>query len=169
MATLTCPDCKTINPAESRFCTSCGQPLKTVVMKKKAAKKPGRKPTEVIPAEHKPAKPTVWLARIRARLLFENGGEIVLEGGPQFDIGRKDLANDWDPAIDLTPFGGEAGGVSRRHGFILFTEEGPQITDTGSLNKTLVNGIELVADQAHALENNDQLLFGAVPARFVVE
>lgn len=189
MANIICPSCSTENKADMRFCASCGEPLakpggkplrqKTVVMAsgEKPVSKPAkskRNDTELVPSKEPaqqpaPAKETVHLPRLRASLVFENGKEIALARGPQFDIGRKDLANDWDPAIDLTPFGGEEGGVSRRHGFILQTESGLQIQDIGSLNGTLLNGDLLEPNRPYALQHGDEIAFGAIPARLIVE
>jgi pSer/pThr/pTyr-binding forkhead associated (FHA) protein len=55
------------------------------------------------------------------------------------------------------------------HGFIIFTEQGARIQDVGSLNKTYVNGAELDPNRPYTLESGDELVFGAVPARFITE
>jgi CheY-like chemotaxis protein len=88
-------------------------------------------------------------------------------------IGRTDLEKRVLPEIDLTPFDGFAGGVSRKHAMIIVRDERLYIKDLNSTNGTRLNNMICEADKEYRLRHGDeimlgrlrlQLLFAVVPA-----
>ncbi|MCU0497843.1 MAG: FHA domain-containing protein [Anaerolineae bacterium] len=67
--------------------------------------------------------------------------------------------------IDLTPYGAEALGVSRRHASMIPTHDKLVISDLGSTNGTTLNGASLKPNQFYTLRPNDILYFGRLEAR----
>ena len=67
-----------------------------------------------------------------------------------------------DVDFDLTEFGGEYKGVSRRHAILQTINGQPYISDTASTNGTHVNGSRLIFGVVHPVEDNDVISFGAL-------
>jgi pSer/pThr/pTyr-binding forkhead associated (FHA) protein len=81
-------------------------------------------------------------------------------------VGREDPVSNVFPEIDLTPYGGEAAGVSRRHA--RFTLEAGQlvIEDLDSTNFTFVNRKRVMPGARQVVRNGDELRFGRITARY---
>lgn len=69
------------------------------------------------------------------------------------------------PDVDLGRFGGEKHGVSRVHASINRHGTTLVITDLGSRNFTLVNGLRLRPKQVRVLNHNDEVYFGTFQVR----
>ena len=84
----------------------------------------------------------------------------------QIIVGREDPVSNIFPEVDLTPFGGEMGGVSRQHARI--TNSGGQwlITDMNSTNYTRINGTRLEPDVPTPLPDGARVQFGRVALTF---
>ncbi len=75
-------------------------------------------------------------------------------------IGRA-VADSPDQAdIDLTPYGGQQLGVSRRHVMIIKEGNLLKVADLGSTNGTYLNGVRLQPRQPRLLRTGDQLSLG---------
>ena len=86
----------------------------------------------------------------------------VLKDGDEILIGREDPVSGVFPDVDLTPHGGEEGGVSRRHARI-FVEGGAYfIEDLDSTNFTFVNKQKLAPKTRQALNDGDEIRCGRV-------
>ncbi len=96
--------------------------------------------------------------------MFEclNGSRIELSGAGEYFVGRADPANNWYPAADLTPHGGETGGVSRRHARLVRAEGQTFLEDLGSRNGSYVNKVRVEEGKLHSLKDGDQIGFGRV-------
>jgi pSer/pThr/pTyr-binding forkhead associated (FHA) protein len=106
---------------------------------------------------------------VRARLVVENGGhEIALADGDEFIVGRSDPVSNIYPQIDLTPYGAETGGVSRRHARITTRDGLWYINDLNSTNKTRVDGMILDPRAEVPLTDGARLQFGRVVLMFVL-
>ena len=70
------------------------------------------------------------------------------------------------PDVDLTPHGGEEGGVSRLHARIFFESGQYQLEDENSTNFTFLNRQRLAAKTPTPLHDNDEVRFGRVMLRF---
>jgi hypothetical protein len=62
--------------------------------------------------------------------------------------------------IDLTPYGGQYHGVSRRHVMIIKEGNLLKVADLGSTNGTYLNGVRLQPRQPRLLRTGDQLSLG---------
>jgi pSer/pThr/pTyr-binding forkhead associated (FHA) protein len=95
-----------------------------------------------------------------------SGAEIPLPEGDEILIGREDPVSGVYPGIDLTPHGGEEGGVSRRHARIMVQGGAYQVEDLDSTNFTFVNKQKLSPRTPHPLNDGDELRCGRVALLF---
>jgi pSer/pThr/pTyr-binding forkhead associated (FHA) protein len=75
-------------------------------------------------------------------------------------VGRSDPDDGYMPGLDLSGYGGQDAGVSRRHAVIDVKDGGLQVQDLGSTNGTRVNGFDLAANQPYKLKQGDEIEFG---------
>lgn len=107
------------------------------------------------------------------RLLMQIGGSspttVGMEVADCLVVGRSDPTANYHPNLDLTPYGGQEHGVSRRHARVLQQDKALYIEDLGSVNGTRINGFELEANRPYRLRDGDELEFGRVrvTVRFV--
>jgi len=94
------------------------------------------------------------------------GAEFDLTGKAEILVGREDPVSGVFPDVDLTPHGGEEGGVSRRHAKL--TARGNQwlIEDLNSVNFTFVNKQKLKPGVPQPLNDGDQIRAGRVLLTF---
>jgi hypothetical protein len=92
--------------------------------------------------------------------LFE-GRSLLVNVGKSVVFGRcSGVAGDAEPDIDLSPFGADEMGVSRRHVKIQYKSPLFYVTDLGSSNGTWLNGRRLVPNSGRPLRNGDELRLG---------
>ena len=109
-------------------------------------------------------------ARLAApwRLLLQIGGEnqttVGIEVKERLVLGRSDPVADFYPDLDLSPYGGQEGGVSRRHATIVQDNENKALylEDMNSTNGTRINGFSLEPKRRYRLRDGDELEFGRV-------
>jgi pSer/pThr/pTyr-binding forkhead associated (FHA) protein len=84
-------------------------------------------------------------------------------------IGRVDMETNTAPDLDLTPFGAQDAGVSRRHAAILRLDGALFLQDLNSRNGTKLNGLVLETDHPHPLHDGDTFELGrlGITLRFV--
>jgi len=157
-----CPSCGSLNPAGESFCSNCGAMLGTAAAESVAT----------TAAESPVAAPPVMSAApaavsVSARLIVEaDNQEFDLSGKDNVMIGREDAVSNIFPDVDLTPHGGEEGGVSRMHARI-FVENGLyMLEDENSTNFTFLNRQKLTPKTPMALHDNDEIKLGRVLLRF---
>jgi pSer/pThr/pTyr-binding forkhead associated (FHA) protein len=104
---------------------------------------------------------------LTARLIVEaDNQEFDLSGKDNVLIGREDAVSNIFPDVDLTPHGGEEGGVSRLHARI-FNENGQyMVEDENSTNFTYLNRQRLAGKSPTQLHDNDEIKLGRVLLRF---
>ncbi|MGZ3611273.1 MAG: FHA domain-containing protein [Ktedonobacteraceae bacterium] len=155
-----CPSCGSLNPAGESFCSNCGAMLGTAADANAAP---------VLAAQPVAAAPVMTSApaALSARLIVEaDNQEFDLSGKDNVMLGREDAVSNIFPDVDLTPHGGEEGGVSRMHARI-FVENGLyMIEDENSTNFTFLNRQKLTAKTPMALHDNDEIKLGRVLLRF---
>ena len=127
-------------------------------------------PTATDAAEQAPAAPSapaVAAAALNARLIVEaDNQEFDLSGKDNVLIGREDAVSNIFPDVDLTPHGGEEGGVSRMHARI-FSENGQyMLEDEDSTNFTFLNRQKLAPKTPTPLHDNDEIKLGRILLRF---
>jgi hypothetical protein len=168
--TQTCPSCGAQNPAGEAFCANCGVsmlggPAPAAVDTNPASAAPPAPLATPEPAVATavPAAP----AALSARLIVEaDNQEFDLGGKDNVVIGREDAVSNIFPDVDLTPHGGEEGGVSRLHARI-FVENGQyMIEDENSTNFTFLNRQRLAGKTPTELHDNDEIKLGRVLLRF---
>ena len=113
------------------------------------------------------ATPIVSPPPVTARLVLADGSEIVLPPGKsEYIIGREDPVSNIFPEIDLTPYGGELGGISRQHAKIVHIGNQWSIVDLNSTNHTRVNGQRIEPQTPIPLSDGTKLQFGRLVATF---
>ncbi|HLX40385.1 MAG TPA: FHA domain-containing protein [Ktedonobacteraceae bacterium] len=179
--TQVCPSCGAMNPAGEAFCSNCGvsmlgAPAAVASVASVAS------PASPIPAAVEldddlsqvspaPAQAAVVApSALSARLIVEaDNQEFDLSGKDNILIGREDAVSNIFPDVDLTPHGGEEGGVSRLHARI-FNENGQyMLEDENSTNFTYLNRQRLAGKTPTQLHDNDEIKLGRVLLRFKTE
>ena len=171
--TQTCPSCGAENPAGEAFCSNCGVSMlgapaavANPVSPAPAAVEPD---DDLLQANAAPAQsaPAASPADLQARLIVEaDNQEFDLSGKDNILIGREDAVSNIFPDVDLTPHGGEEGGVSRLHARI-FNENGQyMLEDENSTNFTYLNRQRLAGKTPTQLHDNDEIKLGRVLLRF---
>lgn len=102
-----------------------------------------------------------------ARLVvISTGAELSLPEQEEITVGREDPSSGIFPDVDLTPFGGEEGGVSRRHARLLHVSGDYYVEDLQSTNYTKLDGQRLPAHVRERLEDGARLDFGRIAMIF---
>lgn len=149
----TCPSCGSINAAGEAFCSNCGSML--------GAPAPASVGAGVAVASAAP------VATLTARLIVEaDNQEFDLSGKDNIVIGREDAVSNIYPDVDLTPHGGEDGGVSRLHARIFYDDGQYLLEDENSTNFTFLNRQKLAGKTPTPLHDNDEIRLGRVLLRF---
>ena len=170
--TQVCPSCGATNPAGEAFCSNCGVNLQGAAAAPvhDITPPPPPPPTSAPAAPAAPAttgSPVSAPVALQARLIVEaDNQEFDLSGKDNITIGREDVVSNIYPDVDLTPHGGEEGGVSRLHARI-FVENGQyMLEDENSTNFTFLNRQRLAAKTPTPLHDNDEVRLGRVVFRF---
>ncbi len=126
---------------------------------------------EPVVAAVPPAQPVVPVpppAASQPRLVLDEGAKTVdlPAGKHEIVIGREDPISGIFPEVDLTPFGGEGGGVSRQHARLNLANGTWTITDLHSTNYTRVDGARIEPNTPVPLHDGARLQFGRVAATF---
>ncbi|GER84723.1 MAG: FHA domain-containing protein [Thermogemmatispora sp.] len=161
----TCPSCGAQNPQGEAFCSNCGVSLLGAPA---AVSAPSVAPAAPVasPAASAPA-PAAAGSALRARLIVEaDNQEFDISGKDNILIGREDAVSNIFPDIDLTPHGGEEGGVSRMHARIFIQNGQYMIEDENSTNYTFLNRQRLAPKTPTPLHDNDEIKLGRVLLRF---
>jgi len=109
-------------------------------------------------------------AVLTARLIVEaDNQEFDLSGKDTIVIGREDAVSNIFPDVDLTPHGGEEGGVSRLHARIFVDNGQYMLEDENSTNFTFLNRQKLAAKTPTPLHDDDEIRLGRVLLRFKEE
>ena len=99
--------------------------------------------------------------------MFDDGKQITLPTDKRdLIIGREDPISGIFPEVDLTPYGGETGGVSRQHARLTHANGQWTVTDLHSTNYTRVDGARVEPDVPVNVANGARLQFGRVAMTF---
>ena len=166
-AGMSCPNCGAAVQPTDVFCDNCGQALT-----------PSGFPSEPqIPVTFesdpslpiaKPQPPAPAMAVANPRLVVPASGATLnlVPGKNEYLIGREDPVSGSFPDVDLVPYGGEEGGVSRRHAQILRRGVQFSIEDLNSVNYTFVNRQKVAPGTPHPLNDGDEIRLGRVVLQF---
>jgi len=105
-------------------------------------------------------------AGIARLVVISTGAELSLPEQEEITVGREDPSSGIFPDVDLTPYGGEDGGVSRRHARLLHIGDDYFVEDLQSTNYTKLDGQRLPAHVRERLEDGARLDFGRVAVIF---
>jgi len=147
----TCPACGSEIESGDAFCSACGFALQAA-------------PAEAPPAEAPPA-PAPAPTGLRL-VIVDSGAEIPLPAGEEIIVGREDPVSGIYPDVDLTPHGGEDGGVSRQHARIVLEGGGYFVEDLDSTNFTFVSKQKLTPKVRQQVDDGDEIRFGRVVTIF---
>jgi pSer/pThr/pTyr-binding forkhead associated (FHA) protein len=102
-----------------------------------------------------------------ARLvIISTGAELPIPDQEEIMVGREDPSSGIFPDVDLTAYGGEEGGVSRRHARLLHINGEYFVEDLQSTNFTKLDGQRLPAHVRERLEDGARIDFGRVATIF---
>ncbi len=99
-------------------------------------------------------------------VVVANGTRLDLSGKAEALVGRVDPVSGIFPDVDLTPHGGDEGGVSRRHLKITLAGNQYFIEDLNSTNGTWVGQSKVQPGARVPVNNGDQLRLGKVMLNF---
>ena len=140
-----CPACGADVEVGDAFCSACGSALQAA--------------PDTVVQEETPVSPGLAGPRL---VVADSGAEIPLPAGDEMLVGREDPVSGIFPDIDLTPHGGEEGGVSRRHARITLEGTSYFVEDLDSTNFTFVNKQKLAPKVRQPLADGDQIRFGRI-------
>jgi hypothetical protein len=155
-----CPVCGYRIDPEDAFCQNCG------------AEAPySAAPTHGLPPE--PVEPATLAEqqKLAARLVVSaSKEEILLDlSRDEWVVGRTDPQRGIYPDIDLSPYGGDKSGVSRRHARLVTQGGRRWISDLNSTNFTFLNGEKLEPGGYYPLTSGDQVRLGLLTLRYIEE
>ena len=103
-----------------------------------------------------------------ARLVVESSGaEIALPlDKSELILGREDPISGIFPEVDLTPHGGESGGVSRQHAKLVNTNGQWALVDLNSTNYTRIDGTKLDPNTPSPVHDGARIQLGRVAMVF---
>lgn len=114
-------------------------------------------------APFEPPEPAAPPAAQPRLVLLEDGRTVFLPiNKTEITIGREDPVSYIFPEVDLTPFGGETGGVSRQHAMLVQQNNSWQLKDLNSTNYTKVDGKRLEPNVLVPVEDGTQIQFGRI-------
>jgi len=156
-----CPACGArITPGES-FCEFCGAAL-VGAAGASASTQPAAAPARAVA----PTSGTATQASPLALVVAETGARLPLVEGTEVLVGREDPYSAIYPDVDLTPYGAEEKGVSRRHFKLTLAEGQYAIQDLGSTNYTWVNQQRLQPNVPVRLNDGDEIRAGRLKLVF---
>lgn len=144
-----CPACGTEIEAGDAFCSACGYTLKEAPAPAPAAEAPAPAPPAAAPAGPR-------------LVVVASGAEIPLPAAEEILVGREDPVSGVYPDVDMTPHGGEEGGISRRHARIIVEGGNYFVEDLDSTNFTFVNKQKVAAKTRQPVHDGDEIRFGRV-------
>lgn len=148
------------NPEGSAFCDECGERLDPGGAVAVATSAPAPAPAASTPSAPAPAATA-------AKLVVESDNTVFdIAGKSEVLIGREDPVSNIYPDVDLTPHGGEEGGVSRMHAKLLFNGGQYLVEDENSTNFTFVNRQKLAPKTPTPVKDGDEIRLGRVALKF---
>jgi hypothetical protein len=180
--TFNCPQCGVAAIPGEAFCDNCGAALgipgasgqppvaaPPPVAQPAAPAQPAARalpaqpaPPPAAPPPAAPPSTTPALATLASVRLDVDGtpASLALPASDEAIVGRADAASNFQPDIDLTPYGALERGVSRRHVRLALRDGQVTAEDLDSINGTMLNGQRLPARQPTPLANGDRLIVG---------
>jgi hypothetical protein len=149
---VTCQNCGTVNQMGEAYCTNCGVSLTSA--------------PAAAPAAAGMASSAAGGSGHPRLVVDSDNAAFDLSGKSEVIIGREDPVSNIYPDVDLTPHGGEEGGVSRLHAKLLLNGGQYLIEDQNSTNFTFVNRQRLEPKTPTAVKDGDEIRLGRVALKF---
>ncbi len=162
---LACAHCGTLTDPGARFCPTCGRtfpnPIGIACPQCASLNVPGTFFCETCGSALSPCP--YFIAN-------ESGLRLTLPVGDQLSVvlGRADALSGVAPDLDLTPYAGELGGLSRHHARVFVQDNRYWIEDLNSVNWTYLNNQRLTPAKPLPLNDGDLLRLGNVLLTFRV-
>jgi hypothetical protein len=154
-----CPVCKYNNAIEATLCAYCGAELggtyKVNLRTQLLDEESIAVPDAVRRAQTDELLPETGIALY----LLNNLKPITVQTDNEFVLGRK-MEDTADTVVDLSPYDGYVGGVSRRHAMIRQSKNGVELIDLGSVNGTWLNDERLRANIPYPLQSGELIGLG---------
>lgn len=152
------------NPDGSAFCDECGERLTGQSGVSVADAQPMQTAAPAAPAAS--AASPVAVAAAPKLIVQADNAAFDLAGKSEVLIGREDPISNIYPDIDLTPHGGEEGGVSRLHAKLFINSGQYLVEDQNSTNFTFINRQKLAPKTPTPIKDGDELRLGRVIMKF---
>lgn len=165
----TCSNCGNPLPPGAVFCDNCGTPVGA------QSPAPAMPPQQFPQQPYQPAAAPPYVPPapmppapgMQMRLVVgASGAQIPLSGKAEYLIGREDPMSNIFPEADLTPHGGDSGGVSRQHAKIMVQGNQAVFLDMGSTNGSWVNKVKVQPNQRMPLTDGAEIRVGRVVLLF---
>ena len=151
------------NPDGSAFCDECGERLTG----QSGVAVADAQPPMATPAPAPTPTPSPVAVAAAPKLVVQaDNATFDLAGKSEVLIGREDPISNIYPDIDLTPHGGEEGGVSRLHAKLFINSGQYLVEDQNSTNFTFINRQKLTPKTPTPIKDGDELRLGRVIMKF---
>jgi pSer/pThr/pTyr-binding forkhead associated (FHA) protein len=145
-----CPHCGTENLEGMLYCQKCGVALGPVpISTRQLPDYEGHGGTDLLGADN---VVILQVGNDETPILIQVRSEVV--------FGRVTEQSDTTTYINLTPYGADDLGVSRRHARLLRDGKAVYLMDLNSTNGTLLNGETLPASVEKRLRDGDEIMMG---------
>lgn len=179
-AAANCAQCGMALAPGAAFCDNCGAPVASVPTAgyqppvptppvqppQPPYQPPIQQPPQPVyqqpPVSYAPTPRFVVLAS-QAQLMPQQAGK------PEYILGREDPVSGVFPDIDLTPHGGDDGGVSRKHARLFFQNGQWLLEDLDSANYTYIATTKLQPRTPTPLQNGVEVRLGRVKLQFFAQ
>ncbi len=186
-----CTQCGTPLTPGAMFCDNCGAPVAPQPQPAYTPPQPAYQPPVAQPAYTPPVQPAYTPPAQPAyqppaaqpayqpqpagtptpRLIVQTtNAQIMLPPGKmEYIVGREDPVSNIFPDVDMTPHGGDDGGVSRRHARLFFQNGQWFVEDFQSTNFTHVNNQRVQPGTPMPVPSGAELRFGRVKVMFYAQ
>lgn len=155
-AKVACPECKTLNPADARYCFACGTLLTRVGTQQLFSEEDGAEGTSF---------GNLSSLIFTVRSFEEKPLRVNLEEFQEVIIGRTGPDSVIMPDVDLTEYTAKDLGVSRVHSTLKRKDSVVTISDMGSVNHTYLNGERIFPQEIRVLRDGDEIRLGRLVMR----
>ncbi len=155
---VSCPRCGHAMRKGELICPSCGFAMSESIETHRIEESEARLPSG-------PQRAGEAIVDSEKPISFEVNGEVLNFSIHETLIIGRHAGPDPVPDVDLTPFGAEKCGVSRRHAQLKRRGNLIYIVDLNSTNRTFLNGYRLIPGGERLLRNGDELRLGQLKIR----
>lgn len=166
-----CGTCGAVNPPGEAYCEDCGAALdgagssSAIPPAAISETPPPITATPPVSAPRTPMEAVAAAAAGKPRLLATETGQTFVLSKDENLVGRRSPVDGIFPEVDLTEADKDSY-ISRRHGRIVLSEQGPLYEDLGSSNGSFHNGTRLQQGVQARLSEGDNLRLGRTELTF---